>query len=89
MSEKYEVFAISELGVISFQCPICKTEVLFDLNTSTTFGAPYVCPTCRTTHTQIGNFLASYRDMFQRASEVANMNIRLRTKAKGDAIQPH
>jgi hypothetical protein len=82
VSESYDVFGIAELDGISFQCPACKTEVTFDLTTPTKFGAPYVCPTCRETYTQLGNFLAAYRDIFNQAAAIQPMNIRLRTKTK-------
>lgn len=84
MSEKHEVFAISELEVISFRCPKCKTEVFFHLTTPPEFGAPYICPCCRESYTHMGNLLAQYRELFTRAvSHAKEMNICLRVKVAG------
>jgi len=85
VSEHSELFEISELSVISFECPACKTEVLFRLDTPTTFGAPYVCPTCRETFPEIGNFLARYRELYGLAKGIGErMKLRLRVTTAGE-----
>ncbi len=79
MSERHELFDIAELDTVTVECPGCRTEIVFHLDTPGTFGAPCVCPTCHETYTDLGNFLAAYRDLFGRAIALGKkMRLRLR-----------
>lgn len=80
MSEQHEIFDIHELDTVTAECPACKTEIVFHLDTPTTFGAPATCPTCHETYVELGDFLASYRDLFGRATSLGKkMRVRLRS----------
>jgi hypothetical protein len=85
MSETYELFRLGELDTISFTCPACSTEILFKLNTPTTFGVPCSCPTCRVSYVEIGQILAKYRDLFNATSKLTE-TIRLRVKLGAAAV---
>jgi ssDNA-binding Zn-finger/Zn-ribbon topoisomerase 1 len=80
VSEQHEVFDIAELDTISVECPQCRTEILFRLDTPGNFGAPCVCPTCRETYAEMGNFLAAYRELFGRGLAIGKkMRVRIRS----------
>lgn len=83
VSERHELFEIGELDTISVECPACKTEILFHLDTPGNFGAPAFCPTCREPYVELANFLAAYRDLFGRALALGQkMRVRLRSMVK-------
>lgn len=81
MSEQHEVFEFGELNTISFECPKCRTEVFFSLDTPTMFGAPHACPTCHTEFVELAQVLARYRDLYTGAGDLAK-RLRLRFRIR-------
>jgi transcription elongation factor Elf1 len=79
MGERHEIFEVTELEVISFECPTCGTEIAFKASTSTEIGTPQHCPACNENLRSFSLAVKLYRDFFQNVTE-GKKRIRLRTR---------
>jgi hypothetical protein len=61
-----EIFDISEMHVISFDCPRCGTGIIFDVAQPESIGLPQNCSACKESVEIQGSIVAHYRRFFQR-----------------------
>jgi DNA-directed RNA polymerase subunit M/transcription elongation factor TFIIS len=78
MSERQEVFDVTEMATISWKCPDCGTVLLFGMLTEDRFGIPFKCPTCKRSMEAEAQAFSTYRT-FYRAVVEHKMPIQLRS----------
>ena len=63
MSETQDVYNLSELNTISFECPHCNTEMTFRADRDDGKGQQIACPSCNANIVGAGATLDAYRKL--------------------------
>jgi predicted RNA-binding Zn-ribbon protein involved in translation (DUF1610 family) len=69
MSERQQVFEVSEMGTLSWKCPDCGTVLLFSMGTEERFGIPFKCPTCKRSMEAEAQAFSAYRTFYRAVAE--------------------
>ena len=81
MSETQDIFSVSELDTISFECPECHTEVIFRADEGPDSGRSKSCPSCNKEIPNAGHLLAQYRGFYTQSKALKTL-VRLRGPKK-------
>jgi len=83
MSERHEVFNISELTILTHVCPKCGNVISFRVETEETYGLPKRCAVCDEPMGAAALAFQAFRKFYQ-AATAAGLRMRLQTKPEGD-----
>lgn len=67
MSETQDVYSLTELASISFECQHCKTELVFRADRPEGKGNPVTCPCCNLDVVGAPKLLAAYKALYAEA----------------------
>ncbi len=70
MSENWQVFKVSELNSIAFECPHCKTTIAFTADNEIICQQQRMCPGCNREVPGVGIVLDLYRRLQREAQRV-------------------
>ena len=76
MSEKWQTFKLEELAVISFECPNCKTQIVFRADADIVSQQDRMCPGCNREIPNVGSLLALYRRFYQEGKATVTLRVR-------------
>ena len=82
MSEHWQLFTISELNTIGFQCPHCKTTILFAADGDVVSQQARNCPGCNKEMQGVGKMLTVYRQFCQENARLSQDGIGVTLRAK-------
>lgn len=76
MSEKWQSFKLGELASISFECPNCKTQVVFGAEGEIISQPERMCSGCNKELPNVGTLLSLYRRFYQEGKSAVTLKVR-------------
>jgi hypothetical protein len=76
MSEKWQTFKLAELAVISFECPECHTQIVFNAEADIISRPEKMCPGCNKEIPNAGTLLSIYRKFYQEGKTSVTLRVR-------------
>jgi predicted RNA-binding Zn-ribbon protein involved in translation (DUF1610 family) len=77
MSETQDVYSLTELNTISFECPTCQTEMIFRADSDYGKGQQKSCPCCNVDVVGVGAILDAYRKLHADVARIG-LTVKLR-----------
>lgn len=82
MSENWLVFKLEELDTIAFECPNCKTRVLFSAKGDGIGDLARTCPGCNKEIPGAGSLLNRYRNLYREGTSENGLKTEVTLRAR-------